>query len=116
MVPRTKSRDALGFQIRTRARRSNFTKQGDLYGWQKQFNGNWFLGLFVENGRIKDTPQITVESRRCAQSLKNSEPEMRLTPSQNIDRWSNVKETPNIEAINRNSWRNMALRWKTKRA
>src|SRR4029453_1525156 len=32
----------------------HFTKQGDLLGWQRQSNGNYFLGLFVENGRIKD--------------------------------------------------------------
>ena len=43
----------LGFKLET-ARPFQFTRQGDLYGWHQQFDGKWFLGLFVENGRIKD--------------------------------------------------------------
>ena len=44
-----------------------FTRQGDLYGWHRQFDGDYFLGLFVENGRIKDDgppAQERVASRR----------------------------------------------------
>ena len=36
------------------ARPFQFTSQGDLLGWHQQTNGNYFLGLFVENGRIRD--------------------------------------------------------------
>ena len=43
----------LGFKFEP-ARPFEFTRQGDCYGWQRQFDGNYFLGLFVENGRIKD--------------------------------------------------------------
>ncbi len=43
----------VGFKIEA-ARPFEFTRQGDLYGWHGQFDGYYFLGLFVENGRIKD--------------------------------------------------------------
>src|SRR5437016_10033686 len=36
------------------ARPFEFTRQGDVLGWHQQNNGNYFLGLFVENGRIRD--------------------------------------------------------------
>jgi sulfite reductase (NADPH) hemoprotein beta-component len=60
-----------------------FTRQGDLLGWNEQANGNYFLGLFVENGRIKDANgwQMKTGLRRVIEQFK---PEVRLTPSQNI--------------------------------
>jgi sulfite reductase (NADPH) hemoprotein beta-component len=60
-----------------------FTRQGDLYGWRHQFDGKLFLGLFVENGRIKDTGAYRLKTglRRVAGQFQ---PDMRLTPSQNI--------------------------------
>ena len=42
-----------GFKLEP-ARPYHFTKQGDLLGWHKQTDGNCFLGLLVENGRVKD--------------------------------------------------------------
>src|SRR5579859_4667377 len=44
------------------ARPFEFTRQGDLLGWQKQTNGNYFLGLFVENGRVKDVDGYRLKS------------------------------------------------------
>ena len=35
-----------------------FTTTGDLYGWHKAVDGKWFLGLFVETGRVKDVDGI----------------------------------------------------------
>ncbi|MGO8697944.1 MAG: NADPH-dependent assimilatory sulfite reductase hemoprotein subunit [Limisphaerales bacterium] len=60
-----------------------FTRQGDLYGWHRQFDGDYFLGLFVENGRIKDDGSRRLKSglRRVAEQFQ---PSFRLTPSQNI--------------------------------
>jgi sulfite reductase (NADPH) hemoprotein beta-component len=60
-----------------------FTQQGDLYGWHRQFDGHFFLGLFVENGRIKDagSRQLKTGLRRVVEQFK---PDLRLTPSQNI--------------------------------
>jgi sulfite reductase (NADPH) hemoprotein beta-component len=65
------------------ARPFHFTKQGDLLGWHKQTNGKYFLGLFVENGRIQDQPnyQLKTALRKVAEQFK---PEVRLTASQNI--------------------------------
>jgi sulfite reductase (NADPH) hemoprotein beta-component len=65
------------------ARPYQFTKQGDVYGWQKQFDGNYFLGLFVENGRIKDAGDYRLKTglRRVIETFQ---PEMRLTASQNV--------------------------------
>src|SRR2546430_11377523 len=65
------------------ARPFEFTKQGDLLGWHRQTNGNYFLGLFVENGRIKDHNgyQLKAGLRKVAEQFQ---PESRLTPSQNI--------------------------------
>jgi sulfite reductase (NADPH) hemoprotein beta-component len=60
-----------------------FTKQGDLLGWHQQTNGNHFLGLFVENGRIRDEQgyQLKTGLRRV---IERFQPQVRLTPSQNI--------------------------------
>jgi sulfite reductase (NADPH) hemoprotein beta-component len=72
----------LGFKFRP-ARPFEFTRQGDLYGWQEQFDGRYFLGLFVQNGRIKDEGSWQMKSglRRVVEEFG---PELRLTPSQNI--------------------------------
>jgi sulfite reductase (NADPH) hemoprotein beta-component len=72
----------LGYQLEP-ARPFKFTRQGDLYGWHQQFDGKYFLGLFVENGRIKDAGNYRLKSalRQVAEQFR---PDMRLTPSQNI--------------------------------
>src|SRR5438445_2215868 len=72
----------IGFKLEP-ARPFEFTKQGDVLGWHPQSNGNFFLGLFVENGRIRDTDgyQLKTGLRRV---IERFQPEVRLTPSQNI--------------------------------
>ena len=72
----------LGFQFQP-ARKVQFTRQGDTFGWQKQFDGNQFLGLYVECGRIKDTEkqQLKTALRKIVEQFKT---EIRLTPSQNL--------------------------------
>lgn len=59
------------------------THQHDLYGWHRQHDGRWFLGMFVENGRIRD-----VEGRKQKRALRQMadrfDVEFRLTPSQNV--------------------------------
>lgn len=74
--------ERLSFKLEA-ARPFQFTKQGDLYGWHQQFDGNYFLGLFVENGRIKDAGSYRLKAglRQLAEQFN---PEFRLTPSQNI--------------------------------
>jgi sulfite reductase (NADPH) hemoprotein beta-component len=65
------------------AREFKFTKQGDLLGWHQQTNGKYFLGLFVENGRIRDAEGYRLKSglRRVVERFQ---PEVRLTASQNL--------------------------------
>jgi sulfite reductase (NADPH) hemoprotein beta-component len=65
------------------ARPFQFTRQGDLLGWHQQTNGNYFLGLFVENGRIRDADSYRLKTglRRVVETFQ---PEVRLTASQNL--------------------------------
>jgi sulfite reductase (NADPH) hemoprotein beta-component len=65
------------------ARSFKFTKQGDTFGWQRQFDGNFFLGLYVEAGRIKDTETIRLKTA-LRKIVEQYRVEMRLTPSQNV--------------------------------
>lgn len=64
-------------------REFQFTRQGDLLGWHQQSNGNYFLGLFVENGRIRDAGEYRLKAglRRVVEQFL---PEIRLTASQNL--------------------------------
>jgi sulfite reductase (NADPH) hemoprotein beta-component len=65
------------------ARPFRFARQGDLFGWHRAHDGRWFLGLYVETGRIKDTPGARLKTglRKIVDTLA---PEVRLTPSQNL--------------------------------
>jgi sulfite reductase (NADPH) hemoprotein beta-component len=60
-----------------------FTAQGDRLGWRRQSDGNYCLGLFVENGRIRDAGGCRLKSG-LREAVKRLQPEIRLTPSQNI--------------------------------
>src|SRR3984885_8940638 len=42
-----------------------FTSSTDMYGWHQAVDGKWFLGVFVETGRVKD-----VEGRRLKTALR----------------------------------------------
>ena len=59
------------------------TRQGDLFGWHKQSDGRWFLGLYVETGRIHDTAKYRLKSA-LRQVAELYAPEYRLTPTQNL--------------------------------
>jgi len=61
-----------------------FTTTGDLYGWHKAVDGRWFLGLFVETGRVKDAEGYKLKTalRRIADRFLNLE--FRLSANQNI--------------------------------
>lgn len=56
----------------------------DLYlGWHKQADGRWFLGLSIENGRIRDTDELQLKTvlRKTAEQFG---PEVRFTPNHNV--------------------------------
>ena len=61
-----------------------FERNGDTYGWTEGTNGKWFLTLFIEGGRIKDTkghPLMTA-LREVAGNCGNAD--FRLTGNQNL--------------------------------
>jgi len=72
----------MGFQLGP-PRPFQFTAQGDKLGWHRQTDGNYFLGLFVENGRIRDAGGYQLKSG-LRQAIERFQPDVRLTPSQNI--------------------------------
>lgn len=72
----------LGFALQP-ARPFQFTRQGDLLGWHQQLDGNWFLGLFIENGRIRDVEGYRLKTGLRA-AIERFLPEVRLTASQNL--------------------------------
>lgn len=55
----------------------------DHLGWHQQADGRWFLGLDIENGRIKDTPTLRLKTglRRVIEQFR---PGIQLTGQQNI--------------------------------
>jgi sulfite reductase (ferredoxin) len=55
----------------------------DHLGWYEQADGRWFLGLHVENGRIKDTETMRLKSG-LRDIVKQFRPNVRLTGQQNI--------------------------------
>lgn len=71
-----------GFALEA-ARPFRFEKQGDLYGWHRQVDGRWFLGLWVESGRVKDEGQGRMKAalRKVAERFPV---EFRLTANQNV--------------------------------
>jgi sulfite reductase (NADPH) hemoprotein beta-component len=61
-----------------------FTSSTDMYGWHQAVDGKWFLGVFVETGRVKD-----VEGRRMKTALRQVADrfggiEFRLSGNQNL--------------------------------
>ncbi len=57
-----------------------FTTTSDLLGWRKAVDGSWFLGLFVESGRVKGEQKIAL--REVAEKFPKIE--FRLTANQNV--------------------------------
>lgn len=51
----------------------------DHLGWQQQRDGNWLVGLWVENGRVKER---ALEGLRAI--VSEVQPEIRLTAQQNL--------------------------------
>jgi sulfite reductase (NADPH) hemoprotein beta-component len=62
----------------------NFTTTADLLGWRKAVDGSWFLGLFVETGRIKDVPGHALKTALRQVADKFQSIEFRLTANQNV--------------------------------
>ena len=72
----------LGFKL-SPARKFQFTSNGDTFGWQQGEDGRQHLTLFIENGRIKNTPTCRLlDGLRTVARIHKGE--FRLTPNQNL--------------------------------
>jgi sulfite reductase (NADPH) hemoprotein beta-component len=65
------------------SRRVQFTSQGDRYGWVGGAEDRYHLTLYIENGRVADTPDVSLMSglREIAEIHQG---DFRITPNQNL--------------------------------
>ena len=61
-----------------------FTTTSDLLGWHQATDGKWFLGLFVETGRVKDVDGHKLKTALRQVADKFAHIEFRLTGNQNV--------------------------------
>ena len=65
------------------AREYTFTSNGDEYGWKKAADNRWSFTLFVEGGRIKNTPELPL--RTALRHIADiTDGDFRLTGNQNL--------------------------------
>jgi len=72
-----------GFKLES-SRPYTFATTSDLYGWHKAVDGRWFLGLFVESGRVKDVTNHTLKTALRQVAEKHPGIEFRLSANQNL--------------------------------
>jgi sulfite reductase (NADPH) hemoprotein beta-component len=72
----------LGYQLQE-PRPFTFDGTGDRYGWVEDHEGNWHYTLFVQNGRVRDTPDRPMKTglRKIAEIHDG---DFRLTANQNL--------------------------------
>lgn len=87
-----------GFKLQP-ARPFVFEHNGDRYDWVKGSDGNYHYTLFVENGRVRDSPEYLLKTG-LRELAKAHTGDFRLTANQNIiiGNISPAKK-PEIEAI-----------------
>ena len=72
----------LGFPL-SPAKKFQFTSNGETLGWQRGEDDRQHLTLFIENGRIKNTPDCRMlDGLRAVAPIHKGE--FRLTPNQNL--------------------------------
>ncbi len=88
----------LGYALET-PRRFEFTHSGDRYGWVPLENGNAHFTLFIQSGRVKDTPDYRLKTG-LREIAKVHRGDFRLTANQNLI-IGNVApaDRPRIEAL-----------------
>ena len=72
----------LGYEMPP-AKPYKFESTGDAYGWSENYNGNLNLTLFIEGGRIKDTPQYKLKTALHQVAMLGLG-DFRLTGNQNL--------------------------------
>jgi sulfite reductase (NADPH) hemoprotein beta-component len=76
-----------------------FTSSGDRYGWTKGTDGNWHYGLFIQNGRLRDTEDLPAKTG-LREIAKIHTGDFRLTANQNLVIGGVTEEQkPHIEAL-----------------
>lgn len=85
---RTEVASRVNFQLEA-PRSFTFDSVSDVFGWNEQGDGQWFLTIYVPQGRIKDTETCTMRQafREIAEKIK---PTIRITPNTNL-MFCNVK-------------------------
>jgi len=74
--------DRIGFELEPFRELPEF--ELDLYlGWNRQSDGNWFYGLSVENGRIKDEGDLQLKTALC-KIVTEFQTGVRFTPNHNV--------------------------------
>jgi sulfite reductase (NADPH) hemoprotein beta-component len=72
----------LGYPFQA-ARPFSFESSGDQYGWSENPNGNLNLTLFIEGGRVRDTPQYQLKTALHKVAMLGKG-DFRLTGNQNL--------------------------------
>ncbi len=65
------------------ARPVRFTDHGDRFGWVEGDDGRWHLTLYIENGRVADTPEQALMTGLRQIALVHRG-DFRMTPNQNL--------------------------------
>jgi len=60
-----------------------FTQRQDHYGWHKDHHGKWHFTVFVENGRVTDTPQLAIKTA-LYEIAKTGKANFRFTTHQHV--------------------------------
>jgi sulfite reductase (NADPH) hemoprotein beta-component len=90
------TRSAVTFQP---AQPYHFKHNGDVFGWSKTYNGRFNLMLFIEGGRIVDTPKYALRTAlRAVAGIHDGD--FRLTGNQNLVIGDiSPEQRPAIEAV-----------------
>jgi sulfite reductase (NADPH) hemoprotein beta-component len=72
----------LGYELGA-PRRFEFTHTGDRYGWVDGHDGTSHFTLFIQSGRVKDTPDYPLKTA-LREIAKAHTGDFRLTPNQNL--------------------------------
>ena len=93
-----------------------FESNGDAYGWSTNHNGNMNLTLFVEGGRVKDTPQYKLKTALHKVAMLGVG-DFRLTGNQNlmicnipVSKKAKVQDILSEYGVMRETYKHTALR------
>ena len=77
-----KLNEYLGYDLEP-VREFKFEDNGDRYGWVEGMNGKWNLTLFIQGGRVLDTPSYPMRTG-LREIAKIHDGDFRLTANQNL--------------------------------